>query len=141
MARAWRPTVGAGLPRTLGAAIAAIFTPTIMKSKHTLPPWLRPKTPTPKLAVGVAWYTEDEWAKVKAAAADAERFESTYAEWIQMASESLANLRATGIIAEKTYVNADAFLAWCMAHNKPNDGASRAEFVSEQGRTASGSGA
>ena len=112
-----------------------------MKSKHTLPPWLRPKTPTPKLAVGVGWYTEFEWAKVKAAAADPERFESTYEEWIHMANESLANLRATGIIAEKTYVNADALLAWCLAHNRPNDGASRAEFVSEQGRTAGGSGA
>lgn len=112
-----------------------------MKSKRRSPPWPRPKTPTPGLAVGVGWYTEEEWVKVKAAAVDAERFEATYSEWVQMADESLANLHATGISAEKVYVDADALLAWCLAHNKPNDGASRAEFVSEQGRRTNERGA
>ena len=86
------------------------------------------------MAVGVGWYTEAEWEKVKGAAVDAERFEETYAEWVQMAEEALVELQATGVLAQRSYIKATELLAWCLAHNKPNDGASRAEFVSEQGR-------
>jgi len=86
------------------------------------------------MAVGVGWYTEAEWEKVKGAAVDAERFEETYAEWVQMAEEALVELQATGVLAQRSYIKATELLAWCLAHNKPNDGASRAKFVSEQGR-------
>ena len=33
------------------------------------------------LVTGVAWYTEEEWGRVKNSATDPERFEPTYAEW------------------------------------------------------------
>ena len=104
-----------------------------MKTKNKLPPWLRPKSQPATMHVGVGWYTEGEWVKVKAAAVDAERFEDTYAEWVEMAETALAELRATGVAAEKSHIRALDLLAWCLMHNKPNDGASRAEFVSQQG--------
>ena len=103
-----------------------------MKSKHKPPTQSRPRTPSPAPAVFVGWYTESEWAKVKASAIEPERFESSYSEWMHMANESLSNLRAVGIMAEKFEVNADALLAWCLARGKTNNAASRAEFVSEQ---------
>lgn len=105
-----------------------------MKPKNKLPPWLKPKSAPTKTVVGVGWYTEDDWAKVKATAVDAERFEDTYAEWVQMAERAFAELRAAGVAAERSYVKASELLAWCLAHSKRNDGAARAEFVSEQGR-------
>ena len=105
-----------------------------MKPKNNLPPWPRPKTSPTMLVVAVGWYTKDDWAKVKAAAVDAERFEETYAEWVQMAEHALAEIRATGVAANPSYVKASELLAWCLAHNKPNNGANRAEFVLEQGR-------
>ena len=105
-----------------------------MKPKNQLPPWLLPKDRPKAMHVCVGWYSEAEWTKVKAAATDTERFEQTYAEWAQMAEQALVELGATGVRAEKSYVKATELLAWCLAHNKPNDGASRAEFVSEQGR-------
>jgi hypothetical protein len=82
--------------------------------------------------VSVAWYTESEWAKVKAAATDPERFEATFDEWLQMAEKSLLNIRAAGIEPSKAYVNAGELLAWCLAHGKQNDSGARAQFVSEQ---------
>lgn len=85
----------------------------------------------------VGWYTEHEWAKVRAAAADAELFEATYAEWVEMAERSIADLRARGIIAAKLFLTADKLLAWCLAHGKPNNSASRAQFVSQQARDES----
>ena len=111
-----------------------------MKPRNKLPPWLQPKAPHTNVSVGVGWYTEVEWAKVKSAAVDSERFEETYTEWLKMAEKALVDLRATGIDAEKSYVNASEFLAWCLAHNRPNDGATRAQFVSEQRRRGSEGG-
>jgi hypothetical protein len=104
--------------------------------KHKLPPWLRPKTPAPSLSVGVGWYTEEEWSKVRAAAVDQDRFEATYAEWLSMAEEALVTLRASGVQPEKTYLNAESLLAWCLAHGLPNDAASRSRYVAEGGGDA-----
>ncbi len=106
----------------------------MMKSKKKSPPSPRPKASPRALSVGVGWYTEVEWVKVKAAAVDAERFEDSYVEWVQMAEQALAELQATGVAAATSYIIASELLAWCLAHNKPNNGAARAEFVSEQGR-------
>jgi hypothetical protein len=107
-----------------------------MKSKHKPPTQPKLRTPSPAPAVFVGWYTESEWAKVKASAIEPERFESSYSEWVGMANESLSNLRAVGIMAERFQINADALLAWCLARGKPNNAASRAAFVSEQSSRA-----
>jgi len=80
----------------------------------------------------VGWYTQDEWAKVKASAEDAERFEATFEEWVAMAEDSMVNIRASGINAEKSYILASELLAYCLARNLPNNAAARAEFVSHQ---------
>lgn len=108
-----------------------------MKRKNKLPPWLRPKDVPAKVKVGVGWYSEEQWAKVKAGAEDAERFEATYSDWVQMAQQSLANLRAAGIVAEKSYIDAEELRAWCLVHGRTNNAAARAEFVREQARRAS----
>jgi len=112
-----------------------------MKPKNKLPPWLKPKAPARDVQVGVGWYTAEEWQKVKASAKDPERFEETFEECVAMAEESLTQFRANGINAEKSYVVASELLAWCLAKNKSNDAASRAEFVSQQGPKASAAGA
>jgi len=112
-----------------------------MKPKNKLPPWLKSKVKASALKVGVGWYTAEEWQKVKASAKDPERLEATFEEWEAMAEESLAQLRKHGINAEKSYVIASELLAWCLARNKPNEGPSRAEFVSQQGVRSSAPGA
>jgi methylthioribose-1-phosphate isomerase len=98
---------------------------------------LRAKKKTKSTVVGVTWYTEENWNKVKAAATDPERFEETYAEWSGMAIEAVADLKKTGVNAVKVLVIQNEFLPWCLAHNKPNNAASRAEFVSEKLRSQS----
>ncbi|NRF72453.1 hypothetical protein HLB44_36440 [Aquincola sp. S2] len=109
-------------------------------AKHKLPPWLRSKEKSQSVSVGVSWYTEEEWQKVKAAATDADLFEATYSEWVAMVEESIKNMLVAGIIAEKVPIRADELLAWCLAHGKNNEAASRAQFVSEMGAKGHGSG-
>ena len=91
----------------------------------------------PVVQFSVGWYTEQEWAKVRAAAVDPELFESTYAQWVEMAEQSLIQMRAQGLNAEKSYVIADKLLAWCLARGKPNNSASLVSVVTRSSRPAS----
>ena len=84
-----------------------------------------------ELTVAVGWYTEGNWTKVKASAIDSARFEETYKEWTEMAEKALQDLRKAGVNAEKFIINSEELLAWCLAHDKVNNAASRAEFVSQ----------
>ena len=88
--------------------------------------------------VGVTWYTEDSWARVKATATDPERFEETFTEWNSMAVDALANIKRAGMNAVKFFIFHDELQSWCQLHNKPNNAASRAEFVSERLRLQRG---
>ncbi len=93
---------------------------------------LRVKKKMQSSVVGVTWYTEENWERVKAAATDPERFEETYTEWSSMAVDALANIKRTGVNAVKFFISHEELLSWCALHNKPNNAASRAEFVSEK---------
>lgn len=81
------------------------------------------------VAVGVGWYTPQDWAVIKANALDPERFEDSFAEWEKMANDSFANIRKSLPGAVKTLVSADALLAWCLVEGRINDAAARSEFV------------
>ncbi len=83
-------------------------------------------------AAGASWYTELEWAKVKATAEDPERFEPTYPEWAAVVEAAMEELRQTGISPEKVLITADELLVWCRLTGKTNNGGNRAQFVSEK---------
>ena len=101
-------------------------------NKPSLTERLRAKKNARSSVVGVTWYTEEDWSKVKAAATDSERFEETYAEWNAMAIEAVADLKRAGVNAVKFFVISNELLPWCLVHNKPNNAAARAEFVAEK---------
>jgi FMN phosphatase YigB (HAD superfamily) len=71
---------------------------------------LRAKKKTQSTVVGVTWYAEENWNKVKAAASDPERFEETYAAWSAMAIEAVADLKKTGVNAVKVLVISNELL-------------------------------
>ncbi len=89
------------------------------------------------VVIGVSWYSEAEWAKVKTIAADPERFEATFAEWVDMADEALVEIRRTGVDPVKVLVTAGELVAWCLLRKKVNDASTRAEFVREKVRDES----
>jgi hypothetical protein len=80
--------------------------------------------------LGVCWYTEEGWARVKATATDAERFEVTYEEWRAMAEESLLDLSRTGLSPVKVTIDPDEFFAWCKRYGRKNNASARAAYVS-----------
>ena len=103
-----------------------------MKPQNKLPPWLRPRGLPLGTHVGVAWYDERNWERVKGSSTDPELFEATFDEWVAMAEKTLGNLLAAGVVAEKVLVDAGDLLAWCLAKGLTNGRAARAKFVSQQ---------
>jgi hypothetical protein len=70
----------------------------------------------PQLVIGMSWYTEEQWARVKASAVDPERFEATYPEWVEMAEDAITKLRRTGVNPHKVWIVASELDAWCLVH-------------------------
>lgn len=81
--------------------------------------------------IGIAWYEEEEWKKMKAASADSEIFEDSFKEWEEMATKTLVEIKANGIAVTKVFIKTDEFIDWCKIHSLPLDAASRSKYVSE----------
>ena len=107
-----------------------------MRRRSKLTQWLRSRSQKRSVVFGAVWYSEENWRKVKASAIDPERFEASYTEWLLMASNMFQNFADQGMKAEKVCVDANAFLAWCLAHAKKNEAAARSDYVAELKRRA-----
>lgn len=90
------------------------------------------------VVVGVCWYTEAGWARVKQTATDPERFEATYEEWRTMAEKSLPELMQVGISAIKVTIDPDEFAAWRRKYRRKNSSRARAAYVSDWLRRTGG---
>ena len=81
--------------------------------------------------IGIVWYTEVEWERMKNISIDSERLEKSFKEWKEMALKTLADMKATGIIGTKVFIKAEEFFIWCKIHSVPVDASSRSRYVSE----------
>lgn len=82
--------------------------------------------------VAVAWYTKEEWGKVRACAADVEAFSDTYEEWRAKAERTVRTLRRRGLWIVRLPVTAAELEAWCLEDGVPNTGPNRATFAARQ---------
>lgn len=81
--------------------------------------------------IGIVWYTETEWKKMKEISSDSERLENSFEEWEKMSEKVLRDMKATGLIGEKVFINTNEFSIWCKIHSLPVDASSRSRYVSE----------
>ncbi|UCV15504.1 hypothetical protein [Quatrionicoccus australiensis] len=100
--------------------------------KPTLYQSLKAKRRSQSLVIGVTWYTEETWARVKATATDPDCFEDSFAKWKAMAVAARRNFQRSGVLALECQIVPEEFSAWCLANNQENNSTSRAEFVSEK---------
>jgi len=81
--------------------------------------------------IGIVWYTEKEWEKMKKISSDSERLEDSFKEWEEIAQKTLSDMKVNEIVGEKVFVKADEFFIWCKIHSLPMDASSRSRYVSE----------
>jgi hypothetical protein len=84
------------------------------------------------MAVGVAWYREADWPRVKELFPDADQLHDSYAEWLKFAEESMKRLARTGMTVEPFVIDVDDFLGWCLIHGRARDAKARTEYVAEK---------
>jgi len=84
------------------------------------------------VVIGVAWYRPEQWGLLRSLAADAEKLEETYAEWLAIATKAVADMQSKGIAMRKVDVNVRELATWCQARGRPLNAGSRATFVSEK---------
>jgi hypothetical protein len=92
---------------------------------------LRSSKTMARMRVGVAWYTREQWAAVRAVAIDPDNLEATYEDWVAMAERALQELAQTGMRLEKVTIDSQALLAWCQREGRPVDAEARAAFAAE----------
>lgn len=85
----------------------------------------------PAGVVGIAWYTEGEWGRFRAAVSDPDRLEPTYAEWVAVAEKAMAEFRKAGLNPRRVLIRVEAFVAWCESEGRLPDSGARAAYVTE----------
>jgi hypothetical protein len=88
---------------------------------------------TQKHRVALAWYSADEWEKLRATAADVDNMEETYDEWVAHARMALKAAEAARLEVVKVVVRIDELVAWCKEKGLSVDGQARASFAAEKG--------
>jgi hypothetical protein len=89
-----------------------------------------------RAVVGVAWYTKETWAEVKAFALDPERFENSFGDWEAMAQETVDSLGERGLHLVKVPVVPDVFRLWLEEHHETNHASARATYAAEKVKEA-----
>src|SRR5882672_5247645 len=79
--------------------------------------------------LGVAWYSEQDWTRLRLVCSDPHEMDDSYAEWRAAAEKAIDDLAKLGSPAEKVDIDIDEFLRWCRLHGRKTDKAARAEFV------------
>jgi hypothetical protein len=92
----------------------------------------QPTKTKPGMVLGVAWYREADWARIKALFPDADELHDTYAEWMKSAEASMKRLARPGVAVEPYTIDLDDFLGWCTVHGRPRDAEARTAYVVEK---------
>ena len=99
-----------------------------------------PSTDRSATHLGVAWYREDQWARLRELASDTPELEERHADWLHSAEETIGTLQAEGITVEKVPIDVDAAAEWASRRNRPFDGKARSVYVVELMRGHTGDG-
>lgn len=91
-----------------------------------------PKKGNSQTVIGLAWYREEEWDRLKAVAADPNHLEDTWSDWRRVVSKGLEELVAEGHLFERVDVAVDELVAWCKGEGRPVDSKARAAYVAHK---------
>ncbi|MGD0649655.1 MAG: hypothetical protein ABSA97_00685 [Verrucomicrobiia bacterium] len=83
----------------------------------------------PEKIMGVAWYYEQQWDKVRSYSKDRASMPKTFAEWLKSAQEAVQKWESAGITVHKVYVDVDMLVAWAKKHRLDIDGRTRSDYA------------
>ncbi|HEY9226114.1 MAG TPA: hypothetical protein VIP11_05675 [Gemmatimonadaceae bacterium] len=83
-----------------------------------------------KKVVWFPWFTEEEWAKLRAVAPDADQFQPTFEEWRAVVEKTITD--ADGVQLRRVPISVAALLAWCDARGRRPDFTARTEYTAAE---------
>lgn len=83
------------------------------------------------LIVGIAWYKEDEWERLKLEFDDSEKMHTTWNEWRQATESGIEHMHRKNKIMYPVILEADEIKAYCSKMNLPNTSSTRIKLVNE----------
>src|SRR5258708_22190970 len=84
-----------------------------------------------ELVVGFAWYRPAQWERVRDISSDVDDLEDTYEEWLRLAEQKLAELRAAGLRVEKVDVDSERLILWCNERGLEINAQARSSYAAE----------
>lgn len=82
-----------------------------------------------KFVLVFAWYSEQEWEKLKSVVDDPDTLDDTYSDWRKQANSAIAEIRNTGQEITKISIKIDELLAWCAERGLKPDSEARSGYA------------
>jgi len=89
------------------------------------------ENPKGDAVVGLAWYSSEQWGRLRSLSSDGDQLEETWEEWRELAESRFREMRQLGLEVEKVAVDVDRLARWCEREGRPVDGASRSAYAAE----------
>ncbi len=80
----------------------------------------------------LAYFTQEEWRKLRRHAADAHNLDDTYEAWRASIDRLATKLQAGDSQVVKYYVDVQELIEWCEEQGLPLDTRARSRFVAER---------
>lgn len=85
----------------------------------------------PIRAMGIPWYTLENFDRVKTVMEDAHLLPQVYSLWRLKAEQAERQLRRQGYLVVRAHLDPDEFVAWCRARGLNVNAKARTEFAAE----------
>lgn len=82
--------------------------------------------------IGLPWFVESSYARVRAMMADADNLPASYDVWREGAEQGEKNTRGDGIATTRVHLDGNLlieFIEWCRVRDLPLDGKARHRFA------------
>jgi hypothetical protein len=83
----------------------------------------------PIRAVGIPWYTLDDFAEIKAMMEDGHKLAATYSQWRMAAEQAEKKFRREGCLVVRAALEPKAFRDYCLLHDLRLDAHGRGQFA------------
>lgn len=82
-------------------------------------------------AIGMPWYTRDNWPRLMAMFEDRHKLHRTYDEWLRAAEAGCKAQEVKGVRVVRANIDPDDFAQWCKAKGLKLDANGRMAFANE----------
>jgi predicted aconitase len=85
-------------------------------------------------AIGVPWYTRQNYARILQVMEDAHLLPKTYDRWLSAAEQVLQRAKSSGAVPVKAYIDPETFPSWCQERGLKADANARMQFANSTAR-------